>query len=198
MSPEFSLQTKRLLLRPLNHPDVNQLVKVVKHSAPSLSQWLDWCSKDFNQDDAEELVYLTKRHWITDSGYDFGIFDKKTGQLYGSVGVNCLQPVFNMANLGYWVSTEVQGKAIATEAAIAAANFCFSQLGFTRLEIICDQDNAASLRVAEKCGAQVECVARNRIFYQGKPRTGVVYSLIPEDIEALIEHPDLITSSFSS
>ena len=58
--------------------------------------------------------------------------------------------------------------------------FGFSEIGFTRLEIVALTENTASCGVAEKVGARFECIARNRIFARGKPQDAAVYSIVPE------------------
>jgi RimJ/RimL family protein N-acetyltransferase len=43
-------------------------------------------------------------------------------------------------------------------------------------------ENAPSLRVAENTGATNEGLARNRLYWRGKPADAVIYSLIPQDL----------------
>ena len=59
------------------------------------------------------------------------------------------------------------------------ARFGFETLRLTRIEIVAAVDNIASRRVAQKCGAEFECLARNRLIVGGVPVTAAVYSLIP-------------------
>jgi ribosomal-protein-serine acetyltransferase len=66
-----------------------------------------------------------------------------------------------------------------TQAAGLVAQFGFEQLHFNRIEIFAAVDNLASQRVAAKTGAMRECVLRNRIVLQEKPRDAILFSLIP-------------------
>ncbi|GAL25813.1 putative ribosomal-protein-serine acetyltransferase [Vibrio variabilis] len=59
--------------------------------------------------------------------------------------------------------------------------FSFAHLLLTRLEIVCDPANKPSYRFAEKLGATFECLAKNRYIFNGKPREGMVYSLLPSE-----------------
>ncbi|MCA2453674.1 GNAT family N-acetyltransferase, partial [Vibrio alginolyticus] len=52
----------------------------------------------------------------------------------------------------------------------------------TRIEIVCDPDNNASQALIESVGAKKEAIARNRFIFHGKPKDGVVYSLLPTDL----------------
>ena len=62
----------------------------------------------------------------------------------------------------------------------AIAEYGFRQLKLTRLEIVAPEQNAPSRRVAEKVGADFECIARNRVMVHGKPQPAAIYSLVPE------------------
>ncbi|MBC3811895.1 GNAT family N-acetyltransferase [Undibacterium aquatile] len=44
--------------------------------------------------------------------------------------------------------------------------------------------NLASRRVADKVGAQLECLARNRLHLNGNSVDAAVYSLIPGEVRA--------------
>ncbi len=46
-------------------------------------------------------------------------------------------------------------------------------------------DNTASRRVAEKLGATLECIARNRLMAWGRPHDAAVYSLTTADLQRL-------------
>ena len=102
--------------------------------------------------------------------------------MIGSVAINQVSQLNQMANLGYWVREGYTGRGIAALAARAAASFAFSRTGLTRLEIVAQAGNLRSQRVAEKAGATLECLARNRLVFHGEPRDAKVFSLVPADL----------------
>lgn len=61
--------------------------------------------------------------------------------------------------------------------------FAFDHLALQRLEIVIAENNFASIRVAEKCGAILEGTLRNRLFLHGTPTDALLYSLIPSDFQ---------------
>lgn len=69
-------------------------------------------------------------------------------------------------NIGYVVVPAYRGRGIATEMLRLALPFAM-QLGLDRVLITCDETNAASRRVAEKCGGILEGTSV-------VPETGVV------------------------
>ncbi|MFA0708894.1 GNAT family N-acetyltransferase, partial [Vibrio sp. 10N.222.48.A3] len=40
-------------------------------------------------------------------------------------------------------------------------------------------ENLPSQKLIEKCGAERETIAKNRFLFNGKPKDGVVYSVLP-------------------
>ena len=59
------------------------------------------------------------------------------------------------------------------------AHFGFETLALNRIEIVVAVGNLASERVAQKSGALLECVARNRLLIHGVPVPASVFSLVP-------------------
>lgn len=58
--------------------------------------------------------------------------------------------------LGWWMASSLWGRGLATEAARAAADYCFGVVGFDRLISAIAPFNHASRRVAEKVGFTLE------------------------------------------
>lgn len=69
-------------------------------------------------------------------------------------------PHFPEREIGWSMLPEHQGKGYATEAATRMLAFAWDQLGATTCVSYIDADNAASRRVAEKLGAQIDPDAR--------------------------------------
>lgn len=182
MRPDFVITTQRLQLRLLSVDDASELAKLIQHS-PSLHQWVDWCHANFSPQEARRFILATRLNWIKSTAYGFAIFDKVHQKLAGMVAINEFSNTFNMASLGYWVADAYQQQGIAQQALTALVDWSFSDLKLTRLEIVCDPENLPSQQLAIACGAQQECLARNRFIFAGQAKTGVVLSIIPG------EHP---------
>nr|PMH72697.1 ribosomal-protein-serine acetyltransferase [Enterovibrio norvegicus] len=182
MQANLEFQTDRLFLRALKRVDVQPLQRAISSSADSISPWLDWCSEGFDELDAEAWINRSRQGWLTGSSYELAVFEQDSGDLVGCVYVSSIDSVANLANLGYWIATEYQGRAYALEATEAIASLAFSHLLLTRLELVMDPANTASIRIAEKLQATYECRARNRYMYNGEAKEGLVYSLVPSDL----------------
>ncbi|PCD88674.1 GNAT family N-acetyltransferase [Vibrio mediterranei] len=178
MNTHYTIYTKRLCLRLLDLNDAEQLAVAIQES-PSLHQWIDWCHKDFTQHEAMDFIGATRVNWVKAVAFGFALFDRKTEQFLGMVALNEFYHTFNMGSLGYWLRDDAQKQGYALEALDALVEFSFANLLLTRLEIVCDPGNTASHRLAERIGATYECLAQNRFIFDGKPKAGLVYSLIP-------------------
>ena len=178
MSPDYRISSNRVTLRIIEASDAREFSELVRQSS-SLFKWIDWCTPGYSETEAEKFILATRLNWVKADAFGFGVFDNISGNILGMVAINELYHTFNMASLGYWIGDKYQNKGIATEALQALINFCFEQLKLTRLEIVCDPDNLPSQRLIERCGAEKEAIARNRFVFNGKPKDGVVFSIIP-------------------
>jgi RimJ/RimL family protein N-acetyltransferase len=171
-----------LLIRPYREGDASALYEAVRESISEVSLWLPWCHQNYSIEESRE--FIGSRDIASQSGewYSFGIFEKDGGRFLGGVGINFINRVHQMANLGYWVRTSAAGRGIATAATRMAARFGFEQIGLQRIEIVAAVDNIPSQRVAEKAGARREGVLRKRLLIRGASLDAVLFSLVPEDV----------------
>jgi [ribosomal protein S5]-alanine N-acetyltransferase len=68
------------------------------------------------------------------------------------------------SELGYWLARSYWGRGIATEVCAAMTRHAFEHFGLVRVQAEVYGPNAASMRVLEKCGFQVEGVRRKAIL----------------------------------
>jgi RimJ/RimL family protein N-acetyltransferase len=177
------LADELILIRPYREADAELLYEAVRESIAEVSPWLPWCHENYSI--AESREFIAARSIISqgDEWYSFGIFDKASRRFCGGVGLNFINRVHQIANLGYWVRTSAAGRGVATRATRLAARFGFETLGLHRIEIVAAVDNVASQHVAERAGARREGVLRKRLLIQGQPRDAVMYSLVAEDLK---------------
>lgn len=179
--PDLCLRAPGLQLRPWQSEDRDALCAAVRASMSELSAWFDWCRPDYAEADAEAFIRFSQQAWSVGSEYPFALLTEE-GRLLGSIGVNHINRVHRMANLGYWISTPERGRGYTTRAADLLCRHVFAHLPLCRIEVVALPENLASRRVAEKLGARFECEARNRLFALGQSRTACVYALTPDDL----------------
>ncbi len=178
MSPDYQIITPEFTLR-LIDAEQSEVLRQLVIASPSLHQWVEWCHDQFSQEEADRFVLATRLNWVKSDAYGFGIFKRDDNCLIGMVAINELYHTFNMASLGYWIADQYQHQGYGRKALTALCEFCFEVLKLTRLEIVCDPANQPSQQLALACGAQFETLAANRFLFNGKPKSGAVYSIIP-------------------
>lgn len=179
MADVHILTASGLCLRPFEERDAAAFAAAARESAESVGRWMPWCHADYSAQEARDWFGLCQRHRADETAYEFGIFDEASGELLGGAGLNTINRLHNLCNLGYWVRQTRQRQGVARRCVAALSAFGFETLAFTRIEIVVAQGNQASEGVARAAGAQFECVARNRLMIRGEPVAASVFSLIP-------------------
>jgi RimJ/RimL family protein N-acetyltransferase len=118
--------------------------------------------------------------WQPDDGM-FLIFDGD-GALAGHI--QFFKPV------SYWDALELSyqlyddtfaGRGFVTEAVQLTVDYLFATKKFHRIHLVIVPENAASRRIAEKCGFLLEGTARGAFFNDGRNQDVVIYSLLRTD-----------------
>ncbi len=174
--------TDHLLLRALNRNDLDALQAGISQSSDTVGKWLDWCKPEFSETDARIWINESRQGWFAGRFYEFAVFERDTNDFVGCICLHSIERNSNLCNLGYWIISKHQGKGYGLEAAKKAVYAAFHAAKLTRIEIVIDPENVGSRTIAEKINAKFEVVARNRFIFHGKPKDGLVYSIIPSDI----------------
>jgi RimJ/RimL family protein N-acetyltransferase len=188
-----------ITLRRLLEPDEEAFFEAARDSRTELGRWLPGYGEGFSREDARRQVRMMVESWERGERYTFAVApeDGSQREIWGICALNHLNRVHRFANLMYWVRSTQAGRGVATVAVRRTAAFAFTRLGLYRVEIIVDPRNLASQRVATRCGARREALARNRIFYSEGPADAIVYSLVPEDLGLEPPAPATLPADFS-
>ncbi|MEU1688568.1 GNAT family N-acetyltransferase [Micromonospora sp. NPDC005707] len=108
------------------------------------------------------------RWWITEGapaawaagGAAYAIADPATDRLIGAAGLSHPVAERGQAEIGFWVAPWARGRGVATAATRALAEAAFAA-GIVRLELLAQEENAASQRVALAAGFRHEGVRRS-------------------------------------
>lgn len=99
-------------------------------------------------------------------------------RIVGAVGIKIDQSRKYIGEIGYFVDRDYWGRGIACEAVALAEDIGFGKLGLRRLELVTLEGNAASIRVAEKCGYVREGVQRGKLVHGGNHVDAVLFAKI--------------------
>jgi RimJ/RimL family protein N-acetyltransferase len=116
--------------------------------------------------DADLLILHLVEEWQARHLFIFGVWEQESGAYVGEAYLANADWHVPRIELGYFLVQASTGKGYATEAARALAGYAFEHMHVERIELQCNADNAASIRVAERCGFTFE--ARMRLRYRKK------------------------------
>jgi [ribosomal protein S5]-alanine N-acetyltransferase len=148
-----TLQTDRLLLRPLQLADAEQTQRLfpqwemVKFLATSVP-WPYPADGAFTyyRDLALPAIERGQQwHWTLRLA-------RSPEELIGTI---CLFSKDGYATRGFWLALPWQGRGLMTETAMAVNDYCFDVLGFTVLRAPKAVVNIASRRISEKTGMRI-------------------------------------------
>jgi ribosomal-protein-serine acetyltransferase len=172
----------RILLRPSEKNDADNLYAAVRESLKELGLWMPWAHPGYSIKETREWLKKKPDEWKRGISFDFAVFSADGGKFLGGCGINDIDYAYGKANLGYWVRTSETGRGVATAVTLMLAKWGFKVIKLSRIEICVAMENTRSLRVAEKAGAKREGVLRNRLTIGDARHDAVMHSLIPGEV----------------
>jgi len=157
-----SLQSKRLLLRPLVPEDDALLYRYVTENREWLKPWEPARTPYYYTQEAQRrLLFQMEESWENGTGCVLGVFELgRLDELLGRVSVfGIVRGVWQNAFVGYSIAQSHSGKGYMTEALKRTVHYCFFDLDLHRVQLSILPRNLGSLRVAQKCAFRNEGLA---------------------------------------
>lgn len=146
--PEPVLETERLILRPPRGDDFEAWAAIARDE--EVMRHLGGVKSRF---DAWNHFTAAVGAWHVLGFHAFSVIEKSTGRWVGRVGP--LHPdSWPGDEIGWTLAREAWGKGYATEAATAAIDWAFDELGWTQIIHCIAPDNTASQAVASRIGSR--------------------------------------------
>jgi len=173
MTVPTTLRTERLLLRPFQPGDVDDVLDY--RNDPEFARFLAHVPQPFTRADAEKFVELNMAEPWDRSPVFAVVFE---GRLIGTVNFELEEADNQTAMVGYAIGRRWWGRGIAVEAARAAIAWATAAFGLTRVWASTDLPHVRSQRVLEKLGMRRETVCAGAgVDRRGEPVDVVVYGL---------------------
>ena len=169
------LETERLYIRHPKAGDGRIVREAIAESFDELKPYVPFATKIPSEEESERNVRKGEAEFINRTNLWLLLFDKATNQLIGSSGLHRMDWSIPRFEIGYWVRTSCSGKGYITEAVNCIAKFAFEKLKAKRLEIVVDERNKRSCRVAERTGFILE--SRKPFAYRS-PEGNLINALV--------------------
>lgn len=140
-----------------------------------LSKWLCW-PPDANS----EEFFLS---FIRKSLHDYA--DGKSlicamvfcGQVVGNISFNTISYELKKVEIGYWLSSDHQGKGIVTKSASKLIAYAFNELKMEKVQISAAVENESSRKVCERLGFKLEGIISRSENLNGQIVDHAIYGL---------------------
>ena len=182
------LETQRLLLRKVRRRDAADLFAYAQD--PEVSRHVLWTAHQSLSDSRAFLGEL-RRQYRRGCPATFGIEEKASGRLIGTIGFMSLNPEHRWAEIGYSLARSCWNRGLMTEALTEVLRFSFEELGLHRVEAVHETDNPASGRVMEKAGMKPEGTLRQRVYNKGHFSDVRMWAILREDWLRMKEEHDV-------
>ena len=177
-----SIETERLLLRPPRAGDGALLHAAIAESLPELRRFLaslPWVAGEQTIESAEAYCRNAQANFLARKDLPFLVLEKATGQIVGATGLHRTVWSTLKTEIGYWGRASRARNGFICEAVAALTDYAFASLRAVRVEIVTDEENGPSRRVAERCRFVLEGILRNeRRAPDGTLRNTCIYARI--------------------
>lgn len=178
--PRFTLRVDdELELGLLERGDADALHALIERNRERLARWLPWAGSQTLEGTRGFIEGRALAAIAQADGFEIGVWWR--GRLVGMVGIHAVRRHPTRGSIGYWLATEAEGHGLMTRAVRAVLAKGFDDLGFARLDIRADVDNARSRALPERLGFRHEGVLR-RAFFDGRRYVDqAIYGLLREE-----------------
>ncbi|AMO22461.1 GNAT family protein [Ramlibacter solisilvae] len=175
-----AIETERLLMRPPQAGDGPMLHLALVESIEALRRFLSslsWVAAEQTVESAEAFCRNAQANFLARKDLPFLLFEKATGEIVGATGLHRTEWTVPKTEIGYWGRVSRAGQGLVSEAVAAISQYAFHHLKAERIEIVTDEENTASRRVAERCQFVLEGVLRQeRRAPDGSLRNTCIYA----------------------
>jgi len=181
--PPERIEAGPVVLRRLTADDAPALSAAAVASLEHLRPWMPWATPEgVSVETQRRRLGGPEGAWTPSSGYQYGMF-LAGGELVGACGLHRrIGP--SALEIGYWVHVEHVRRGFATAAAGALTAAGFGVRGVQRMEIQCDEANAASAAVPPRLGYRLAGRVAHAVEAPGEVGTRLVWVLYRRAWEA--------------
>lgn len=179
-----TLDTPRLILRRIAMRDAKDIFAYSRDE--EVARHVLWSAqRDIGE--ARDYVKFMMRRYRDDEPSSWGIVERVSGRLVGTIGYMDYSEENGSVEVGYSLARWLWNGGYMTEALARVIGYTFDEMDINRIEAQHELTNPASGRVMEKCGMRREGVLRQRLYNKGKYVDVALYAILRSDPRAELE-----------
>ena len=156
------------------------LFRLIDAQRHYLRHWLEWVDGASGYDDMRKMILDAIRYRAGGQRCTFIIVFQ--GEVAGSVGFVRIDRSHRKAELGYWLSRNLQGRGIVTRCCRRLIDYAFNELMLNRIIIRAPKQNFPSQGVPRRLGFCHEGTLRQDNQLRGSFYDIELYSLLRKDL----------------
>jgi ribosomal-protein-serine acetyltransferase len=168
--------TPDLELRLLQPTDAKTLFALIDANRTYLREWLPWVDATVKLRDTEKFIADALRDFAETRAYSSGIWS--SGWLVGVIGHNRIDWGNRMANPGWWLVPDAQGKGIMTQCCKVVFAHAFNQLQLARICVGVATGNLRGQAIVKRLGFTQVSTLRNAERLRNHSVDHFIYSLL--------------------
>jgi [ribosomal protein S5]-alanine N-acetyltransferase len=171
---------ENVVLRPWEIEDADQLAVIANNKNVS-DNLRDGFPNPYSLEDAYKWLDMVIP--INEPPRYFAIIHDK--KLAGSIAIVTKEDIYRKnVEIGYFLSEELWGRGIITNAIKAITSYAFSEFDVVRAYAEPFTDNPGSRRALEKAGYKCEAIFKNNVIKNGIIKDSCIYSVLKEDFHS--------------
>jgi len=164
--PFPELETERCILSLITKKNLKDVFKL--YSNPEIMKYMQIKPLE-RKEEALSLIYGWNNLLNENNGIRWGMFLKANpGILIGTIALHYWKKSSNCIELGADLLKDYWGKGFAYECTRSAIDFAYNKLEINRIELRCNPNNIAAIKIAEKFGFNFEGTLREYVYIEGR------------------------------
>ncbi|GCE31624.1 50S ribosomal protein L7 serine acetyltransferase [Dictyobacter alpinus] len=157
----------------------DEYLALILRNLEYLQEWMPWAAFEQTPTSLRAYMQNTMLQFVEGKGLPTNLWYR--GQFAGTIGFSRMSHEQRMAEIGYWLDKDLQGRGIITKACRTLVDYAFQEYGFNKVEIHAAAGNKPSRSVAERLGFTQEGILRQVEWLKGKPHDMVVYGMLASE-----------------
>jgi RimJ/RimL family protein N-acetyltransferase len=168
-------QTERLLLRPYERSDADEVAAAIEESRAALEKWTPHIASHRTPNEVARGLDGLQRAWSTRRKLVYAMFDRRKAAFVGEVGLYTIDWTGAVASIGVWLRKSACGHGFGREGFSALATEALQVLELRALEARVHPQNLRSRHLVERSGFELEGTAPGVYAHEGTDQELLVY-----------------------
>lgn len=174
-----TFETDRLKIRLFEEKDVDDLYEYCSDN--EVTKYMIFDSYKDRQEAVDRINFCIKNNKEIKKPLLWAIEYKEDNKLVGGIDFVKWDEENAVGEIGYILNKKYWNKGIMTEALKEVIKFGFEKMGLNRIEVLCDERNISSSKVAEKNGLKYEGTLRQKMYIKNEYINLKIYSILKEE-----------------